>query len=84
MSPFNQELAMEMDFQVLLMDIFNRQDLEQAVKYKGIDCFQLLCAQRNLINRCIKNEDFAHFCANLTNLIPPDLAASQSIYKIMR
>ena len=70
MSEFNQEQAMELEYQDLLMAIINKPEIELADKYKCIDCFSLICMRGNLINKCVKNEAFASFCANLTNNMP--------------
>jgi len=66
------------------MGILNRADLDLADKYKCIDCFSLICMKGNLINKCVKNQKFASFCANLTNNLPQDIKATQSIYAIMK
>jgi hypothetical protein len=70
MSEYNQELAMELEYQDLIIGILGRDDLDIADKYKCIDCFALICQKGNLINKCFKNQEFATFCANLTNKMP--------------
>lgn len=84
MSEFNQEQAMELEYQDLLMAIMNRPEMELAEKYKCIDCFSMICMRGNLINKCVKNKEFATFCANLTNKMPQDIKATKSIYAIMK
>ena len=84
MSEYNQEIAMKLEYQDLLMGILNRPDLVLADKYKCLDCFALICMKGNFINKCIRNKDFAVFVANLINNLPQDIKATKSIYTIMK
>jgi hypothetical protein len=70
MSEYNQEQAIELEYHELLMGIMNRPDMDQTDKYKCIDCFSLICMRGNLINKSVRNEEFAAFVSKLTNNLP--------------